>query len=179
MTRVNGKFTDRLPERARGFIRDWAPVGYIVALVAGVFGFAMAAGAIFGDGFDARKSYGALDQRIARLELAPGGGQGPASAPGPTAAPWEVEDERNPKDWIAVGYAPDWEPVMCWRLKSGLFYREVDSVTWVDSESGTKVRVIGGHIAYIHLATPSGVAEARSLGVDASLCGDGKYPKGK
>lgn len=82
-------------------------------------------------------------------------------------------------DWLVVQYKMDGQPMNCWVLKGESVSNEhsSDGIYWKDTTTGHLVHISGWYNR-VQLDGSTGLAEAAKLvGVDASKCGNGVYPK--
>ena len=81
-------------------------------------------------------------------------------------------------DFIVVQYRFDGVPFACWSLHDAGIVNESgsDGIYWKDTKTGHMVHISGW---YNRVQVTNGDYKAAGLllGVDASLCGNGKYPR--
>lgn len=78
-------------------------------------------------------------------------------------------------DWIVVQYKADGDPINCWRLSGVSISNEEhsDGIYWLEP-SGHLVHVSGWYNR-VQVSGGNFSAAADLVGVDSSLCKDGKY----
>lgn len=83
--------------------------------------------------------------------------------------------ENFASDWLVVQYGFNGVPINCWKLPNTSISNEgnSDGIYWLDANTGNLVHISGW---YNRVQGRSWDTSAKSLGIDANLCGDGAYP---
>lgn len=80
-------------------------------------------------------------------------------------------------DWIVVQYRFDGTPINCWAMESTSIANEVssDGIYWKDPRLGHLVHISGWYNR-VQVDNKKFEEAATQVGVELSLCGNGKYP---